>query len=181
MENLKRFLERNNVDQEQFFDSVLDCFLNAIFLQVCSYLNFDDRKTTFKARIRSCKNKRQENVLIDSLLLQSVHVDLSEEQLNYIRRLIKAHLRKDVFRNHFPDGFKMELLGKQANKCNYCGKEIDFDSSHLDHIIPFKLVGDELDDNYQMLCRTCNLSKKANPFYPFLQFLREFKKHEGIR
>ena len=38
---------------------------------------------------------------------------------------------------------------------------------HVDHIIPWKLVGDELNDNYQALCETCNECKSARTDYIF--------------
>ncbi|MFR7935942.1 MAG: HNH endonuclease [Clostridium perfringens] len=33
-----------------------------------------------------------------------------------------------------------------------CKREINNKNSHVDHIIPFKMVGDELDENLQLLC-----------------------------
>lgn len=43
------------------------------------------------------------------------------------------------------------------------GKKISslHDDCHIDHVIPFSYTGDELNDNYQVLCSSCN-EKKGN-------------------
>lgn len=54
------------------------------------------------------------------------------------------------------------LLEKQKYRCAYCRKSVRRkDSRHVDHIMPLKLGGSNDRSNLQILCVTCNTSKKA--------------------
>ena len=67
-----------------------------------------------------------------------------------------------------------ELFKEQNGKCAVCGENLGDNWSiiHVDHIIPWALVGDELKDNYQVLCETCNESKSANTDYIFKNLIK---------
>lgn len=59
-----------------------------------------------------------------------------------------------------------EMLDKQNNKCNICGKEFtEWIIKHLDHIKPLCLWWEHTIKNVQYLCRDCNLKKWANYEY----------------
>ena len=61
-----------------------------------------------------------------------------------------------------------------VTKCAICNCEIDENSSHLDHIVPFKMVGDELENNLQLLCGECNLSKSGSINFYLKTFVKRF-------
>ncbi|MBR5553923.1 MAG: HNH endonuclease [Clostridia bacterium] len=44
-------------------------------------------------------------------------------------------------------------------------------TSHLDHIIPWDYVGDNLSDNYQMLCEICNTRKGTSTYFEISMLL----------
>lgn len=71
---------------------------------------------------------------------------------------------KSTFRKRVDEITRKSLFLKQDCKCAICGKNIDV-SSPIDHIIPFKYVGDELANNLQMLCKSCNDKKNASLDY----------------
>ena len=49
---------------------------------------------------------------------------------------------------------------RQNGRCRYCGRELAASDEALDHIIPFRLIGDVADGaNWQLLCSDCNLGK----------------------
>ena len=79
---------------------------------------------------------------------------------------LSANLRKDNRRHKLSSEIKSELYKKQKGRCAVCGEPLDT-NSHVDHIIPWSLVGDELSSNYQYLCESCNESKSASIDYIF--------------
>jgi len=63
------------------------------------------------------------------------------------------------------------LMHKQGGRCVYC--KVELDTRHIDHIMPIALGGTNTDDNVQLLCPPCNLSKGAK--HPL-----DFAKERGI-
>ena len=95
--------------------------------------------------------------------------DASDSDAELFNCWVNAYLNKSDRRKKFSDDFKENLFLKQGGLCAVCGEKLDNDFSkiHVDHIIPWSLVGDELKDNYQYLCSTCNESKSCHTDYIF--------------
>jgi len=55
---------------------------------------------------------------------------------------------------------RSRVLRRDQNTCQRCGLE----ATHVDHIIPRRLGGDDSMDNLQALCKRCNLSKGGGFF-----------------
>lgn len=87
----------------------------------------------------------------------SISDDEAKKQLQYIN----SFLNKSAYRRLISKTEKESLLNNQLYKCAICGDDIDI-HAHADHIVPFKLVGDKLEDNLQMLCKKCNLKKNRS-------------------
>lgn len=52
------------------------------------------------------------------------------------------------------------LYSKQAGRCSLCGLELRGTIESLDHVVPFRLIGDVPDgSNWEILCEACNSSK----------------------
>jgi hypothetical protein len=71
-------------------------------------------------------------------------------------------------------GLYRKIRDRQNGRCSICG--ISFDgtvSETLDHIVPFRLIGDVLNGaNWQILCQECNHGKGANlSMYQMPEFL----------
>ncbi len=96
---------------------------------------------------------------IQNICLYMGHT-LTEEESKEMDLLIRANLNKSTFRNPVATRTKRDLLKRQNYRCACCDCMIDV-HAHADHIIPFKYVGDELEDNFQMLCAECNHRKGA--------------------
>lgn len=65
-------------------------------------------------------------------------------------------------------GLSEKLLKLQRGKCACCGETLGTDF-HRDHNMPLALGGTNTDDNIQLLCQTCNLSKHAKHPIDFMQ------------
>jgi len=66
-------------------------------------------------------------------------------------------------------GFVNRLMSMQKGKCACCGIGIKHKLHHLDHIIPVAKGGDSSNNNLQLLCPSCNLSKSAKHPIDFMQ------------
>jgi 5-methylcytosine-specific restriction endonuclease McrA len=54
----------------------------------------------------------------------------------------------------------------QRGRCVYCRRKVG-ESFHLDHIVPLARGGRNEDDNVQITCAFCNVSKGAKDPYEF--------------
>lgn len=73
--------------------------------------------------------------------------------------LIKYSIEKLQVSNPF---LYKEIIRRQGNRCALCGSLFDGEITEtLDHIIPWRLVGDNLKgSNWQILCLNCNSGKR---------------------
>ena len=54
-----------------------------------------------------------------------------------------------------------KMYYEQKGGCALCGDPLHFDkTSHIDHIIPKSLGGEDKIDNYQIVCARCNYAKR---------------------
>jgi CRISPR/Cas system Type II protein with McrA/HNH and RuvC-like nuclease domain len=66
---------------------------------------------------------------------------------------VKRHKRKDIGKPTI-----RRLFEAQDGKCVFC--HVDLDQFHVDHIIPIARGGGNGENNLQLLCPKCNLSKR---------------------
>lgn len=69
----------------------------------------------------------------------------------------------------FSHGLADRLLTLQRGKCACCKTDLGASGFHIDHHMPIALGGSNTDDNAQLLCPTCNLSKHAKHPVDFMQ------------
>jgi hypothetical protein len=84
----------------------------------------------------------------------------------YIKRIlhdISSLIPMDPQRAHSRNE-RIVIWRRDNGKCQEksCGKNVEFDSMHADHIIPHSKGGKTTIDNGQTLCAACNLSKGAS-------------------
>ena len=127
-----------------------------------------------KQRVRNILSRtNNEFSCITGLFFNEIGVTLSEQQAKIMLTFVTAFINKSSFRKPIPSHIREQLLIAQKYKCNICGIPIDI-HAHADHIIPFKYVGDELNDsnNLQMLCSNCNEAKNASIDYQIKHLLK---------
>lgn len=79
----------------------------------------------------------------------------------YTRKLfreVENLVRKDSKRL-FDENQKIVMWRRDNKKCKECGKPVEFDEMHADHIVPHSTGGLTTIENGQTLCVQCNLKK----------------------
>lgn len=74
-------------------------------------------------------------------------------------RNAKGVLSSDIVRTH---------LKNQNSRCAACKTDLEIAGHHLDHIVPVSKGGANSDENTQLLCPFCNLSKGCRDWGDFL-------------
>lgn len=119
------------------------------------------------------KESTDKHITTKNVLKKDFNYDPDPDDIILFSEWINAYFNKSENRKRFPDDFKHELYEKQKGLCAVCGEplESDYSKIHIDHIIPWSLVGDELKNNYQYLCATCNESKSCHTDFIFKSLL----------
>ena len=130
-----------------------------------------------------------------------IGVDLSEEAANLVvsrlqqesdRVLVSAadeikHLRKapnrtDLQGKRTKDGVLKPILHRrQGGVCLGCDREVAMDLMDFDHIIARTRGGQDIDDNLQLLCRTCNNMKGDKGMDALRKKVLQKRAEEGMR
>jgi hypothetical protein len=142
-------------------------FLLNILQKMCSRMDkdFEYKSHIFKLFAQSFDKSKTMSLVVE----REYQYQLSEEDAIMLCTWFDAYKKKGPSRKAFSPTLKQELLRKQNGVCRSCGQPFgnDYSKIHIDHIIPWALVGDELNDNYQALCDTCNACKSARVDYMF--------------
>lgn len=156
------------MSKAKILNALEEAQLLSIFKNICN----DHEDYIKKNKLRNIlANSSSQSTSIKNLLKRQYDEDLDDEKVERMLILVKAFLNKSSYRKTIGDDIKMQLLNRQGYKCAFCKKNIDL-SSHADHIVPFKYVGDELENNIQMLCSNCNEKKKDSIDYQIRHLLK---------
>ena len=159
--NVNELLSLNGIDQKNFEEKLYCTLVLGVFEVICK----DIKKKKTKISEREMFRKRNNKIsAAKSIVNRYVGCSLTEDGYAQISRLLTAFFSTGDPRKHFDESFRSSLVCRQNGKCAICGKRITSSIAHLDHIIPWEYVGDCLQDNYQMLCETCN-TRKGNATY----------------
>ncbi len=161
-DRITRILSENSISNEDFDKKLYNTLLLGIFEAICKDIKKNDSFIKEKEKYRKNPDKMSSTKLLISRYL---NCSLENEDYEILERYFHAFFSKDGKRAVYSDIYRNNLLKTQGYKCNICGKIIDNNSSHLDHIVPWDYVGDSLENNYQMLCDTCNTRKGSSTYF----------------
>ena len=147
--------------KKDVIDARDEAILLGVFKSFCNKYSEIAKKERLK-KILSYTPNRSETVI--NIFKNEFNHSLNQEENLRMEALVMAFINKSTCRKQIDSFQKLYLLSAQKNKCAICGTPIDI-HAHADHIVPFKYVGDELEDNLQMLCAHCNESKNASIDY----------------
>ena len=159
MSDLDTFIALNNLNKEKLENALHQDILELLFKNMCLMLK-EDLATYYAIKRAYFVTKDGEHKIIKQFIQQNFNIVLNDKDLLTLNNWIIAFFNKSLIRAKIPSSIKEQLLEKQHNCCAICHKPLANDV-RIDHILPFSYVGDELDNNYQALCETCNL-KKSN-------------------
>ena len=138
----------------------------------------EKRRIANEIKIEQKRLKAEARVALNELMKPILDANKKEARREYgriyraknkvKRKIDKKNRKKRVSgRGRLSSTITSRLMISQNGKCISCHcKLVDF---HIDHIIPIALGGTNTDDNVQLLCPTCNISKGAKHPISFMQ------------
>lgn len=170
-DSLNKILNHNNIPLDEVEKVVYEYILQSIFEDIVAYLLEDNNKENIMNNLRQFEDKE---IVVNKLILDITGMKVNESELSTITKWVIAFIEKKASRIKIKDKEKIKLLENQNYKCKLCKREIDLCNSEYDHIISWKLVGDELENNYQMLCKHCNRCKSSSILYRFIMLFKKY-------
>ena len=154
---LAEIIHLNNINEEVLFDALHKDILESILSEICEYMKEDDSSYI---SMRKIYYRSVDDIDAVKQIVRNVcHLSLPKQDLEWLNKCVKAFMKKKLYRKQLSNELRMELWIRQGKKCCICGKEFLAEDGHIDHMVPWDYVGDELDNNYQVLCSDCNLHK----------------------
>lgn len=154
---LAEFIEINEINEDVLYEALHKDIKESVLSEICEYMKADE--ASYIAMKKIYYRSSNDLQAVERIVQTVCHLSLPEQDLNWLNNCIKAFMKKKSHRTRIPESLRRELWNKQDGKCGVCNKEIQINDGHVDHIVPWDYVGDELNDNYQMLCSDCNLHK----------------------
>lgn len=154
---LAELIQLNDINEEVLYEALHRDILEAILSKVCEYMKANDSDHLSMRRIYFRNSNDLDAV---KLIVRNIcNLSLPEQDYDWLNNCIKAFMKKKSHRKQLSPSLRQELWKKQGQKCCICGKKMTAEEGHIDHIVPWDYVGDELDNNYQVVCSDCNLHK----------------------
>ncbi len=158
----------NGIEESVFLEKLYRALLLSVFEVVCKEIKKQGVKTMEKENFRKFKNKV---IPTRGIVARYAGCQLPDEDYAEMARLLTAFFRTGSPRKKFQDDYREQLIKRQAGQCAICHAPITAKGAHLDHIVPWEYVGDNLEDNYQMLCGICNQRKGTAAYFEFSMLL----------
>lgn len=156
---------------EQIKEEYKKSFLLNLFRKLAIRMNKDN---AFKVKIHKLYLESTDKIVSTTVIIQRYfNYRIEKQDAQLLLQWLTAYFNKQNTRKRISVDEKRLLCIKQGWKCALCGEDLGSDLSkiHVDHIVPWILVGDELPNNHQCLCPICNESKSAQTDYIFRRLI----------
>lgn len=167
-QRISDLLVMNGIEESTFLQKLHRTLLLGVFEVVCKEMKKQNKKAEEKERFRTYKDKA---IPTKRIIARYAGCTLGDDDYIELSKLLTAFFRTGDPRKKFDDTYREQLIKRQNGCCTICHAKITSKDAHLDHIIPWDYVGDNLDDNYQMLCETCNERKGTATYFEFSMLL----------
>lgn len=167
-------LAMNGIEESVFLEKLYRTLLLGVFEEVCKEIKKQKTKTAEKERFRKFKDKIAPT---RSIVERYAGCKLNDDDYAELSKLLAAFFRAGDSRKQFDNFYREQLVKRQDGRCAICHAPITAKSSHLDHVVPWDYVGDNLEDNYQMLCGPCNQRKGTATYFEFSMLLLNKGEH----
>lgn len=154
---LSGFIKLNNINEEVLYDALHKDILESILSEVCEYMKAND--SSYVSMKKIYYRSADDIDAIKQIVRNICHLSLPDQDLRWLNDCVKAFMKKKPHRKYLSNDLRQKLWIGQGKRCHICGKEILVQDGHVDHVVPWDYVGDELENNYQVLCSDCNLHK----------------------
>ena len=157
-------------DLEEFKKEYRRTFLLTEFEKICELMTKD---VGLEKRIRVLYLESYNKINTTKIIMERyLELELSDEDAHFLCDVIRAYLEREEKRKDIDINLRKGIYKQQGGKCALCCRDFLLDEMHADHSIPWKLVGDELRGNYQLLCEECNLKKGSKVTYKLLNIMK---------
>lgn len=83
------------------------------------------------------------------------------ELMEEVNETTMGNHRNQHKRRRFTKPERMKILKKTNGHCAYCGCKIAYNEMQIDHVVPIRNGGKDLEENMLPACRSCNHYKGA--------------------
>lgn len=172
---IKKILDMNYIQEDSFMQALYQDIREMFLGEIITYMKSGMEQYL---EIRKIYYKTPDDILAVKRIVQKVcGKTLPDGDLTWLDKCIKAYFHKGTRRQPITKEERRNLWEKQGRCCAICNQPIKLHDLHVDHIVPWDYVGDELEDNLQALCANCN-ERKSNHVACALRYL--FREKRGV-
>lgn len=159
MNEFLNYLEINNLNIENFYNIINEYMIYEIFSAIDKHLIETNSKLSLKKQLLNCENKDERLEIVNVLIKKVLRINATIKQQEKILEILYAYYRKSLKRKNISNEIKNKLYIQQNGLCSVCKSPLKNNNIEYDHKLPFYYVGDELSNNDQLLCKSCNRQK----------------------
>lgn len=156
---VQRILQLNDIPSDSLDQAIYQDIREMFLSEICSYIKASEAHCLEIKRIYYSTS--DDSLAVRKIVRKICGGQLPEQDLKWLDRCIKAYFHKRTRRRKILEAERVFLWEKQERRCAICGQPLLLQNIHVDHIVPWDYVGDELEDNLQVLCYKCN-TRKSN-------------------